>query len=745
MSPQPHLLPLAAAISVALALPAAVLANIDDADSAEMDRILVTADPLGDRGPDDLVRPVSVIVGDELERRRAANLGEVLDGLPGVSNSDFGPGVGRPTVRGLQGARVQVLEDGMGVSDVSREGADHAIGLDVTRAEQIEVFRGPATLLYGSGAAGGVVNVVSGRFSPVVPESFRMDGRFSYGFNGNDRQGRFGADVPLNPDVVLRGDYSIRRTDNFDIKGFQVLGSTQGTEGELLASAIESDSAALSTVFRGDWGHFALGVSYLDYQYDIPKLFDPRPRELGGLSDHFDQINMESLRFDLRGEWLNPVRGLSAARLKMSHTQFEMDEAERFFTRTPEGGVFDRTVVEAEFDNTEFDTRLELVHDPIGNWRGVLGLQFTDRDFESNDPRGADRGFYVRPNETETLAAFLVEERPTGFGRVELGARIERVRSSADDVFGYRVTGVTQADGSFLSFPERLDNRSFTPFSLSAGAVFDVGAEYHARTVLTRSERAPSPEQLYAFGRHPSAGTFEIGDPDLSKEVYTNFELGFDRHAGAHQWEVTAFFNRVNDFIFLASEDDGTGNPVGVNDIGNRAGEGATIGCEPGDGGLCRLRNQLVFNEQANAEFYGVEFSSISQIATGRIPLDFRVSGDYVRGKLRSGGGNLPRITPMRLGVGFDTAFGDDWDLSVDFQRVFRQTSTAETESETGSFNLVGFDLFWTPVLFRNAQLFLQGRNLLNEDGRRHQSFFKEDAPIIGRSFTTGLRFQYGG
>ncbi len=743
MTTTPSLLPLAAAISLALGLPLTAQGQADTTND-ETDRILVLADPLGDRGPDDLVRPVSVIAGDELERRRAGNLGELLDGVPGVANSDFGPGVGRPTVRGLQGSRVQVLEDGMGTSDVSREGADHAIALDVSRAEQVEVFRGPATLLYGSGAAGGVVNVVTSRFSPAIPEQLRMNGRVSYGFNGNDKQGRLGAEIPLNPDVVVRADYSIRRTDNFDINGFQQLGSTAGTEGELLASAIEHDSASFSGLIRGDWGYFGLGVSYLDSQYDIPKLFDPRPRELGGLSDHFDQITMESLRFDLRGEWFNPLPGFSTARLKMSQTSFEQEEAELFFTRTPEGGVFDRSVTEAEFDNTEWDTRLELVHDPIGNWRGVIGLQYTDRDFFADDPRGADRGFYVRPNETRTLAAFLLEELPTDFGRIELGARVERVRSNPEDVFGYRVGGITLADGSFLPFPERLGSKSFTPLSLSAGTVVDIGTDYHLRALITRAERAPSPEQLFAFGRHPSAGTFEIGNPDLKRETYNNVELGFDRHAGPFQFEAAVFYNRVNDFIFLASEDDGSGNPVGVNDIGNRAGEGAAAGCAPGDGGLCRLRNQLVFNEQVNAEFYGFEFNSVSQIATGRIPLDFRVSGDYVRGKLRGGGGNLPRITPMRLGLGFDTRFAD-WDLSVDFQRVFRQTNTGVAESETGSFNLVGFDLFWTPVLFRNAQLFLQGRNLLDEDGRRHQSFFKEDAPIIGRSFTTGLRFQYGG
>lgn len=739
---KPALLPLAAAISLALTLPVSALA---DADSAEMDRILVTADPLGDRGPDDLVRPVSVIVGEELERRRAGTLGEVLDGVPGVANSDFGPGVGRPVVRGLQGSRVQVLEDGMGTSDVSREGADHAIAIDPTRAEQIEVFRGPATLLYGSGAAGGVVNVVTRRFATDFGDQLRVDGRFSYGFNGNDKQGRLAAEIPLNPDVVLRADYSIRRTDDFDINGFQQVGQTAGNEDTLRISDIETDAAAVTALFRGSRGFFGLGVSYWDTDYGIPENFDARPRDMGGQSDDFERVTADYLRFDLRAELIEPFPGFSLARAKMSYTDFEQQETEFKFRRTPEGGAFDRRVVEAEFANTEWDTRLEFVHDPIGNWRGVVGLQYTDRDFEADDPRGDDRGFYVRPNVTRTLAAFVVEELPTDFGRIELGARVERVRSNPEDVFGYRVAGITQADGSFLPFPEQLATQSFTPFSLSAGAVFDIGTDYHLRTLITRAERAPSPEQLFAFGRHAAAGTFEIGDPNLGKEAYTNFEVGFDRHAGPFRFDATAFYNRVSDFIFLASEDDGTGNPVGVNDIGNRAGEGAAADCAPGAGGLCRLRNQLVVNEQANAELYGLEFMAIAQIATGRVPLDMRVSGDYVRGKLRSGGGNLPRITPMRLGVGFDTAFGPEWDLSIDFQRVFRQTSTAVAESETGSFNLIGFDLFWQPAVFRNGQLFLQGRNLLNEDGRRHQSFFKEDAPIIGRAFTTGLRFQYGG
>lgn len=742
MSSRPQL-PLSVAIALALASASSAVAQSELASDVELPRILVTSDPLGDRTPDEIIRPVSVIIAEDLERRQAGTIGEILDGLPGVANSDFGPGVGRPVVRGLQGSRVQVLEDGLGTSDVSREGADHAIALDPGRADQIEVFRGPATLLYGSGAAGGVVNVRSRRFSPELPEAPLMEGAFSYGFNGSDRQGRLALEGPVGQGFVIRADYSLRRSNDFDIKGFQQVDQTAGNEDRLRNSDIDTDAGSLTGLWRGDWGYIGLGLSVWETEYGIPENFDARPRDMGGQSDDFERVSAEYIRLDLRSEYINPMPGISTARLKMAWTDFEQDEAEFKFNRTPAGGEFREKEVEAEFANREFDTRLELVHDPIGNFRGVFGLQFTDRDFQADDPRGADRGFYVRPNVTRTLSAFLIEELPTDFGRLEFGARIERVRSTPEDVFGYRVAGVTQADGSFLAFPDELDTKSFTPISLSAGALVDIGTDYHLRASVTRAERAPSPEQLFAFGRHPAAGTFEIGDPDLSKEAYTNFELGFDRHVGVFRFDATAFYNRVSDFTFLVSEDDGTGNPVGVNDIGNRAGEGAAANCAPGAGGLCRLRNQLVFNEQANAEFYGLELTSSVSLADGPIPVVLRFSGDHVRGKLRDGG-NLPRITPTRAGIGLDTGFGD-FEFSIDYRRVFRQNKVAVAESETAGFDLLGFDLFWRPAMLRGGSIYLQGRNLLNEDGRLHQSLFKEDAPIIGRALTTGLRFQLGG
>lgn len=714
----------------------------DELRDDDVPTIVVTADPRGDRTADEIIQPVSVLRGDELDLRRAGTLGEVLNGLPGVANSDFGPGVGRPVIRGLQGSRVQVLEDGLRAVDVSGEGADHAMGIDPSRAEQIEVLRGPATLLYGGSAAGGVINVRTERFDPGFGTGLRTRGALGYGENGNDRQGRIGIDVPLDERFVVRADGSVRRSGDFAIDGFQQVDQDAGNRNTLRNSSIETDAFSLTGLVRGERGYLGLSASRWDTDYGVPENFDARPVELGGQEDEFERVLAEYDRVDLRSELRDPLRGFTALRLKMAYTEFEQQEVGFLFERTPAGGELAEREVEAAFANDELEGRVELVHTPLGDWRGVFGLHFRDRDFFAG---GADddASFYVRPNRTRGGALFLLEERLTGFGRVEFGARVEHERSSPRDVLAAEVEGVTLADGSFLPLPGRLESRSFTPVSLSAGTIVDLPREHHLSASITRAERAPSPEQLYAFGRHAAAGTFEVGDPDLGKEVYNNLELGIDRHEGRLRYDVGLFYNRVDDFIFLQSEDDGSGSPVLVNDIGNRAGEGAAADCAPGDtDGLCRLRNQLVFSTRADAEFYGAEFSAIFDLVAAPVPVSLRFMADHVRGKLREGG-NLPRITPTRVGVGLDTGWRN-LDLRIDYRRVFTQDDAAEAEDPTDGFDLVSFDVLWYPDAFGGATLFFQGRNLLNEDGRVHQSFFRDEAPIIGRAFVAGIRFDFG-
>ncbi|KAA5803366.1 TonB-dependent receptor [Alkalicaulis satelles] len=716
-------------------------ADLQQRGDAALDRVIVTAGPLGRRYVDEMIQPVSVLHGSELERRMAGSLGEMLDGLPGVTNADFGPGVGRPVIRGQQGSRVMVLDDGLPVADVSGEGVDHAVAVDSRGASQIEVFRGPTTLMFGSGAAGGVINVRSKRFLPTLAPSPFLEVDASYSPNGDDRQIDLSGEVQLSETFALRASGGLRRANDFSINGFQEDGQTEGFEGRLQNSSIESSQASLTGIMSDDWGFAALSLSYWDTDYGIPEVFDPM-RIRGDGSDEYERVTADYVRADFRSEINQPLPGVSLARLSAAWTRYEQDETEFEFSRTD--GSFEDSEIEATFENREFEARADLLHDPVAGWEGVIGLQYTNRDFFADDPRGADRGFYVRPNLTRTFAAYVIEERRFGPAVVELGARIERIHSSSDPVIASRVPGVTLADGSFLPQPEQIDDINTTALSLSASTIIDVGPDHHARFGLTRAERAPSPEQRYAFGRHSAAGTWELGDPDLKSETYLNFEASWERHTGPLRYDLTAYYNRADNFIFLTSEDDGTGNPVFVNDIGNRAGEGAAAGCLPGDGGLCRLRNQFVTYEQGDAHFYGVELGGSWEAVEGDVPLTFHFVADYVRGSLRDGG-DLPRISPWRYGLGASTRLGD-LTLRADYLRINAQNRVATAESATDGYNLVSLDASYDlPFDDVNASVYLKGRNLLDEAGRRHTSFFKDDAPIIGRAFYVGVRARFGG
>jgi len=708
------------ALAVAVASAPIVAAASDDAIT--LAPLQVAADSLFSRTESDVVQPVNVLEGDALERRREGSLGEMLDGLPGISNADFGPGVGRPVIRGLQGSRVTVLEDGMRTSDVSGEGVDHVVANDPLRARYVEYLRGPATLLYGSGAAGGVVNVVTGRFSPAIGERVSGSVQGSFGENGNDRRGSGRLDIPVGESFALRGDFNVRHTDDFDIRGFQ---TTDGRirRGTLVNSDVETESYSLTGMWSGQAGYLGIGYSRYDTEYGLPEPFDATTGSDG--SDDFERIFAEYDRFDLRGELYDPLPGLTSARLNLAYTEFSQDEVEFEFDRTPGGGRFDETEVEAVFSQDELDGRLELAHEAMFGMTGVVGIDFNNKDFVAEAPEEDDE-FFIRPVKTRSTALFSVQDRPTNFGALQFGARLERVRARPEAVRDPLVSSV-ERNGESIAFQRDPGTQTFTAFSAAIGAVVETGPEHHIRASLTRAERAPSTEQLYAFGRHSAADTFEVGDPDLRKETYLNLELGFERHTGARRYDITAFFNRVDDFIVFQSVPDEEGNPLRVDGEGNPDPDG----------------EQLVFNDQADVDFYGLELGVEQDLAFAGVPVRLRGAGDIVYGRFRSGG-DLPRLTPPRLGVGMDTTYRE-LDLSVDYRRVFKQTRTGIAESRTAGYNQVGFDLGWRPHQVPGLRAFIRGRNLTNADGRRHQSFFRDSAPIIGRSFTAGVRYDFGG
>ncbi len=657
-----------------------------------MEEIIVTGDPLGDVDAH-LMMPVQVLGRDELESRSIRNIGEAVANELGVSTSDFGTAVGRPVIRGLAGSRVGVLENGTSTMDVSNIGADHAVPTEPGLARQVEIFKGPATLLFGSGASGGVVNVVNDRILKYVPETLEGDISLQYetvsdGVNGagsfNFGTGNF----------ALHLDGMKRHANDYKIPGYAELDRDPEEEmekGVLENSSIESESVALGASWVGEHGFIGLAVSRLDSNYGI----------VGG-HDHGEEgdsrIDLGSTRHDFEASVNEPVSGIHRIRTRWTYTDYNHNEVEA------------NGAVAVTFLNEEVGGRVEIVHHPLGGWQGAFGVQYHNKDFSA-----VGEEEYVLPSKLESIAAFLLEKNDLGKWHVELGARYE-----------HQDTSSAAGEGT-----------SHDLFSISGGLNWSYHKGYELGLIVTHAQRAPSLEELYSGGPHLATITFEYGDSDLGKEKSTNIDLYWHKTTGLLTLTANLFYNRINDFIFLKEQDlNGDGSADWVHD--DFAGDPADI-LGPGVDGT----HLLVAQVQQNADFMGFELEAVAHALHGDYgALDVRLWADYVEGK-RSDDVGLPRITPWRYGAEM-TYFQDPWYGSLSYTRVNKQNDTALFETPTRGYNDLNLYVSYRISHGDNdVTLFVSAANLLDEEIRRHTSFIKELAPMPGRSGIFGVRVSF--
>lgn len=663
--------PLAWAVSLAL-VPAAWAA-----DPVELDSVVVSASGLGKQSHE-MTMPVAVMEGQELVMRREATLGETLQGLPGVHSSSFGAGAARPVIRGLDGARVKVLSDGVELLDASTISPDHAVVSEPLLAERIEVLKGPATLLYGGGAIGGVVNVIDRKVPTHVPEK-GYEGELELRANSvaNEGAGVFGITAGSG-NFAVRAEGAKRQADEYEIPG-----SPNRQEG----SYNDTDSFTLGASFIGERGY--LGAAYTEQNNRYGLLAHEhadchthgRDWHCGGHGhshDHDEEhgavpyVDMQQKRWDLRGELGDPLPGFELARLRVGHSNYQHEEIE--------GGE-----VGTRFDNDATDARLELTHQPLFGWRGVVGAQTLRRDFEA-----AGEEAYVPPTLTRNHGVFLLEEYTAGAWRYELGLRHEWQDIDAD---GQR-------------------NTDHKGTSVSAGAVWTFAPQYSLGFSLSRSQRLPTAEELYAYGPHAASRTVELGNIELDEETSHNAELTLRKFAGRTTFSFSLFRNQVDDFIFAAD----TGHDIG--------------------GGYREIEYR-----QQDAVLTGAEGEVRFQATDATA---FTLFGDHVRGKLRDGGGDLPRIPADRLGVRLDQSFTPALNGQLEFYRVQRQDDLADYETETGGYNMLGAGLSYAGSLKQsNYLIYLKGNNLLDEKARQHTSFIKDDVLLPGRNLTVGVRLAF--
>jgi iron complex outermembrane recepter protein len=656
----------------------------------------------------DILAGKSVMTGEDLQREVRVQIGDTLTSLPGVSATSFTPGASRPVLRGLQGERVRVLVDGIGSIDASNTSADHAVTIDPLTAERIEVLRGPAVLLFGSQASGGVVNVIDHRIPRELPEhGYHVDLIGGLGSAADERSVGAAVDVALGGRLVLHADGSFRKSDDLRTGGFVLAPALRAEQleiaeeeaseghleeaeealalaalrGEIPNSAAEQRSGGIGLSYVGE--RLTLGASYSRFESDYGVPLRPGAAHHHGEDEEEEEeghgeapvtIGLEQNRYDLRGQYDFDGGFFDDARLRIGvsdyeHTEFEGDEV---------GTVFKAKGVEGRF---------ELSQRERNGWRGASGVQYFERDLEAIGEEA-----FVPPNRSSQLGLFTVQEVDLGRFSLEGGARFERTeqRDDLNDI-----------------------KRDFDTFSVAAGGSFEPEPRVKLGFNLSRTARAPAAEELFSNGPHVATQAFEIGDPNLGVEKATGAEAYVRVERAGLEIGATVFATWFDDFIYQ----DSTGEE----------------------------QDELpVFRYfQRDARFYGVEVEGsarLFEVAGVRFIAD--AVADYIRATLKNGG-PVPRIPPLRLLGGLE-AQSERFDGRLEVEWTSRQNRVAAFETETDGFTLVNASLAWRPWgRERETVLTLLANNIFDVEARRHASFTKDFVPLAGRDFRLSARFSF--
>jgi iron complex outermembrane receptor protein len=459
---------------------------------------------------------VSVMTGIDLDEKARNNLGDTLAEEPGITSSSFGPGAGRPVIRGIGGERIRILENGVGTLDISSVSPDHAVTVESTLVDRIEVVRGPASLLYGTSAVGGVVNVFDNRIAEkMLDEPISGTAEIRGESVDRTRAGVLSLDAPAGP-FVFHVDGFTRRSDDYDIPGFARTAQQRDSreieypepKGEVPFSATESDNITLGSSYIFDKGFVGAAVSEFNTNYGVPN----------GEPDV--SVDARRQRIDVRAGVRETGGFVESLTTRMGivdydHTEYEGSE---------EG---------TKFRQNGFDGRLDLTHREVSSVRGAWGLQLQDSSFEAIGEEA-----FQPPTDTTTYSLFGLEELLVSDTlTLQLGGRYDWNRASTS--------------GFETGSEDNLDV-DLNTFSQSAGAVWDFIPDYALALSVAHTERAPTGQELFANGPHVATGAYEIGDADLGIERSLGTDLTLRKKEGTVRGFVGAFYNRFWDYISLS-------------------------------------------------------------------------------------------------------------------------------------------------------------------------------------------------
>ena len=664
-------------------------ADTQDHDQPEQE-IVVTGTRA--RAAADLLGGTAVLTSEELTRERRSTIGETLASQPGVSATSFGPNASRPVLRGFTGDRARLLIDGIGSIDVSNTSADHAAIINPLTADRIEVLRGPSALLFSPSSIGGVVNVIDSRIPRKMAESpLHFDGIAGYGSAADERTVSGSADVPAAGKIVLHADGSYTKTGDLRSGGHVLAPALRAQaaasadpaireladlEGEVPNTAARTWDVAGGAAIVDERGNLGFSVSHYDSLYGVPVRYSLDP----SIEAEQVRLHAQQTRFDARGEITTETAGIHQIRVRLAAADYKHSELEE----TGEVGT--------TFYSQGFEGRLELVQETHGRWEGVTGGQFSTRN-----TRIVGEEKFLPRNESNQYGLFTLQSLDFGALKAEAALRYEHndLRAQADADIG-----------------NPLLDRSFDSFSASLGASYALGSGLRLGLNLSRSERAPTAEELFANGPHAGTQAFEIGNPDFTTEKAWGAEATLKGSGDGWNLSAAAYYSWFKDYIFDA--------PTGA------------------------IEDDLpVFQyNQADARYYGFEVEGSARLGTvGGFTLNADALADYVRAEVVDQG-PVPRIPPLRVMGGLE-AQSDALTGRIEVEHSFAQERIAAFETSTAGFTLVNASIAWKPFgADSSTSLALSANNIFDVEARRHTSVLKDYAPLAGRDLRATLRVQ---
>lgn len=654
----------------------------------QVESVIVVGNPLDTR---DTAAPVSALSGTNLLLKKSSTLGETLSSLPGVSSSFFGPNASRPIIRGLDGDRVKILNNQGASFDASSLSPDHNPGIDPLAIERVEVLRGPASLLYGGTAIGGVVNIIDNRIPRNTVDEIRSAVETRFG--GADQERSTSALLEISGGrLTLHADGFTRATDDYRVS------TATGVQSPVANSAADNKGGALGVSYILDKGYIGISQSHYQSRYGTVA------EETVKIDLRQNRTNIEANLRDLDG----PIKGLFA---QYGHTDYRHVEK-------------DDGVPTTTFRNKGNDFRLELKHASSGAIRGVVGLQAEQFTFSALGEEA-----FVPKTRTRNHALFIFEEIQSGRQTYTLGGRLEQSI----------VTSEGEGDSGFGRFGSAAKRRYALP-NLSAGATHQFDAAWSLASTLSLSSRAPTYYELFANGPHAATAAYEVGNPDFSRERATALDLALQWKVATANIRLGIFAQQFNHYLTLKR----TG--IDRDAEGNRAVSNCGDGTSRESGCTADILPEFAY-QAVSARLRGFEAEAKWQLIDKPYHVDWSAKADYVRAYDHTNHQPLPRIAPLRLSTDLIWRF-QAWEARGELLHVFKQkrVSSDDALGRTDGYTFLNAALTYRFQLSRlSSLLFLKGDNLTDRKAFNATSIdtIRALAPLPGRSIKAGLQINF--